>query len=490
MSKVPKIIHQLWVGDKEPPLNAMRSIRDMNPDFEYMFWNEEKIRNDLPLDREYLKKIRQHSPVWGRADLYRWQILKKYGGIFVDADMISIEPLDEFLLNQSFFCFENEIMRPNLCATSIQGYYPDHPIPNLAIDWVLNNEIRVEKSEHQSWELVGPGLLSRVYHNMLKNKHCVKPLPSYYFLPDHHTGIKYKGHGKVYMSHEWGSTKSNYNDINVMDIPLHHRRPKKEIDITIPEDEKLIKEVMKGLKHLEGHFMLNISCKKDITKYLKSMRNVNYIERITFDINDSQDPLIYYDENDNIVNHYQCETTEQRLCEEYIDKNDIILELGARYGTVSCLTNRIVNDKGKENHYVVEPDSKVWDALEDNMKINNCSFNIIKGVISSEDKKYKLEGTGYAVHTTIDTNYGKGIDTYKIPDVPFNTLIADCEGYMEIFYNENKEWFKTIDKIIMECDMPDKCDYKYLIKELLSIGFTIEKHIVEFGLNFYVLLKK
>jgi hypothetical protein len=467
MSKVPKIIHQLWIGEKSPPMNAMNSVKKMNPDFEYWFWNEEKLKKDLPLEKDYLKKIRQHTPIWGRADLYRWQILKKYGGVFVDADMVSIEPIDEFLLNESFFCWENEITRPNLCATSIQGYHPNHPITNLAIDWILNNETRVEKSPQQSWELVGPGLLSRVYHQLLQDKSVVKVYPSYYFLPDHHTGVKYKGH-----------------------IPLHHRKPKKEIDITISDDKKLVKEVMKGLKHLEGHFAINISCPIDITKYLKSMRNVNYIETLTFDINKKNDELIYYDEYDNIVNHHQCETTEQRLCEEYINENDIILELGARYGTVSCLTNRIVNDK--ENHYVVEPDSKVWDALEDNMKINNCSFNIIKGVIAPEDKKYKLAGTGYAVHTTTDTNYsdGKGIDTYKIPDVPFNTLIADCEGYMEIFYNENKEWFKTINKIIMECDMPQNCDYDYLIKELLSIGFKVEKHIVEFGLNFFVLIKK
>ena len=37
--------------------------------------------------------------------------------------------------------------------------------------------------------------------------------------------------------------------------------------------DKLIKETMKALKKIEGHFILNIDCEKDLSKYLKSMRN-------------------------------------------------------------------------------------------------------------------------------------------------------------------------------------------------------------------------
>ena len=272
---VPKIIHQLWVGDKPMPINAMNSVKNMNPDYEYMFWCETTIKEKLDISRDYRRKINQHSEIWGKADLYRWFILEKYGGIFVDADMVSIVPLDDFLLNKSFFSWENEMARPNLCATSIQAYTPNHIIPQKAMEWILNNDIRSEKVRVPSWELVGPGLLSRVYHG-LEDKSVVQVFPSYYFLPDHHTGIQYRGHGKVYMTHEWGSTRNNYNEINLMKIPNHHTPPTNSIDITLPSDTKFIKEVMKSIKHMDGHFNINISCKKDITKYLKSMRNVKY----------------------------------------------------------------------------------------------------------------------------------------------------------------------------------------------------------------------
>ena len=79
------------------------------------------------------------------------------------------------------------------------------------------------------------------------------------------------------MCHEWGSTHNNYEEMNMIKIPKHHTLPEKSIDITIPNDENLIKEVMKNLKHLDGHFILNIRCEKDISRYLKSMRNVKLV---------------------------------------------------------------------------------------------------------------------------------------------------------------------------------------------------------------------
>ena len=479
--KVPKIINQLWIGDKPPPINAMNSIRIMNPTYEYILWNEELIEKRLKIPNRYQRKIENHSAIWGKADMYRYLILEQFGGIFIDADMIAVEPLDEFLLNKAFFCWENEIARPNLCATSLQAYPPHHIIPKTAIDWIMNNNVNSEQTKIPSWELVGPGLLTRTYHELIPDKSVVNVFPSYYALPDHHSGSKYMGHGKVYMSHEWGSTWNSYQKINEMDIPPHHKRPDNSITIDIPDSipAKKLKEVMKGIKNMEGHFIININYKGDLNKYINSMRFINH--------NGKSKDLVYYSERGTLINHKVIESTEQRLSQKHIKPEDIVLELGARYGTVSCLVNRIINDK--DNHYVVEPDKLVWEALENNMKINECKFNIIKGVIGKN--KYKLEGGGYAKTSVIDISYGVSqIDNYEIPEAPFNTLIADCEGYLETFYNENKDFFKKINKIIMECDMPDKCNYEYLLNEFKDLGFKVEEHVIEFGLNFYVLIKK
>ena len=492
---VPKIIHQFWMGDKPPPTNAMNTVKNMNPDIEYMFWDEEKCKELLPIKHKYQVKIDLMEELNGKCDMYRWYILKKYGGLFIDADILCLEKIDDFMFNEAFFCWENEKMRPNLCATTVMAFPPEHNIPTMAIEYILNNRIT-----SPAWISVGPQLLTKVY-NSCKSNTKVNVLPSYVFLPDHLTGVKYTGHGKVYTTHLWGSTFRQYDNLNT-EVPKHHLKPDTDIRINIPTETKTkkIKEIINGIKNMEGHFGIVIDYygDVDISRFIKSTRFVTWSNVANETITslkqnimaDIQEEFIFYDENDTLIDHHNVENIEQQLAKEFIKPKDVVLELGARYGTVSCVTNKIIDDK--DNHYVVEPDSSVWKALEDNMNINNCQFNIIKGIIGK--KPFKLSGYGYAVSSDSciddnDTGYNNNI--YDIPNVPFTTLIADCEGYMETFYNENKEWFKTINKIILECDMPHKCDYEYVTKSLLDLGFKIEKCQKDsWGLVFMVLVKQ
>ena len=40
---IPKIIHQLWIGDKPRPAGPMHRWKEMNPNFEYFLWDEKMI---------------------------------------------------------------------------------------------------------------------------------------------------------------------------------------------------------------------------------------------------------------------------------------------------------------------------------------------------------------------------------------------------------------------------------------------------------------
>jgi len=91
--------------------------------------------------------------------------------------------------------------------------------------------------------------------------------------------------------------------------------------------------------------------------------------------------MIFYNENNQLINHHNTEYHEQYLAEKLIFEDDCVLELGARYGTVSCTINKKLKNKHKQ--VVIEPDDRVWEALENNKKINNCNFNIIKGFLSN-----------------------------------------------------------------------------------------------------------
>lgn len=188
------------------------------------------------------------------------------------------------------------------------------------------------------------------------------------------------------------------------------------------------------------------------------------------------------DQFGNTVDTKRVETREQKLANEYIQENDVVLELGARYGSVSCIINSKLNSKLKgQNQVVVEPDKRVWKALERNRDVNDCKFHIVKGFISKQKLNLKnLESCngGYGA-TFVDI---KETDTTEIPSftldeiktkygLVFNVLVADCEGFLERFFDENPELYAELRMVIFEADYPNKCDYDKIKKNLANSDF-------------------
>jgi FkbM family methyltransferase len=184
------------------------------------------------------------------------------------------------------------------------------------------------------------------------------------------------------------------------------------------------------------------------------------------------DKYSYYDENNNKINHLSKEIDEQHMANEYIDPHDIVLELGARYGTVSVIISEIVKNKGKL--VSVEPDPTVYKALLDNKNKNNANFEILNKLISNKSKKLILDG--YSTRTVdSDTNDGSCI-TYnnfkKLYPYKFNVLIADCEGCLYEFIEMLGDDLNNYNKILFEADQPQICNYDKIIQKLHNNGFT------------------
>lgn len=88
---IPKVIHQIWVGPKEPPclwLDTFRSdYLEAHPDWSYEIWSDERVAK-LPMFNE---KIYVEEKMWQcKADILRLEFLWHHGGVYVDADMISV----------------------------------------------------------------------------------------------------------------------------------------------------------------------------------------------------------------------------------------------------------------------------------------------------------------------------------------------------------------------------------------------------------------
>lgn len=300
-TKIPKIIHQVWIGPKPAPIKLMNTWKEKHPDFEYIFWNESEFQK-----REmYFKcqnKINEIEEINGKADIIRWEILYKYGGIFLDADSICIEKFDDYLLSKgSFAGWENEEKRPGLIATGTMGFSPKHPLVKEAIKWIQNNEVSTAKTNAMAWENVGPGLLTRIYNTGLFKDFII--YPSYYFLPQHFTGQEYKGHGKIYAYQAWGSTRSSYNVMNETILPQKYNIPSIEYSVSILVSSYntksiYIKECLESIKHQIGWFNIELVWINDGSDKLNTTLLKKQLEQ--FEKTTRFSKIVYYENEKNM----------------------------------------------------------------------------------------------------------------------------------------------------------------------------------------------
>ncbi|KAI5171481.1 hypothetical protein NEFER03_0966 [Nematocida sp. LUAm3] len=92
---VPKIIHQIWFGNRER-LNRLASVpkwREYCKTFgwKYMLWTEEseKVYEKFCKKRNIalINHLRQERVFCAASDVLRYELLNKYGGVYLDCDM-------------------------------------------------------------------------------------------------------------------------------------------------------------------------------------------------------------------------------------------------------------------------------------------------------------------------------------------------------------------------------------------------------------------
>jgi len=268
---IPKIIHQIWIGDhSKRPTKCMDTIKRDNPDCEYKLWTEKELKT-LKISKKLELKIRCMEQICGKCDIYRYLILQQHGGIYIDADSISVEPLDEFFFKTPGIAFENEYCRQDLLALGFLAFPPRHRLMDDCITHIESNPIK-----SPAWIHTGNLMIT----NIIKQKqYQFNFYPSYYFYPEHHTKHQYKGHGKVYLTQLWGSTWDRYGTLNG-NIQPFLLEPMTSIDVIIPDDtsKKKLKDILTGIKNMEGHYKIKIHTREDISPFINQTRFITHIK--------------------------------------------------------------------------------------------------------------------------------------------------------------------------------------------------------------------
>jgi len=184
---IPKIIHFMWIGSDLPKIydGNIKDWKNKNPNFEVVVWDDKAV-NEFLQGRKLEQIFHSSNNMGIKSDVARYEILKQYGGLYLDTDFICLSSEFEFIHdNLSFYSccsFEKKLNIFN----GMLAAEPNHPIINLCIE---NCDLsRCQSIACESTRVLyqtGPYLFTRCIVTYLYNTHRDNEVvfPAQYFYP-------------------------------------------------------------------------------------------------------------------------------------------------------------------------------------------------------------------------------------------------------------------------------------------------------------------
>ena len=136
---IPKLIHQTWktldVPDKWK--DAVESCKNTNKDYTHIIWSDVMMENFVKKEYPDFYDIYM-SYIYDiqRCDSFRYLVLYKYGGIYLDMDIVCKKKLDSLLKYD--LVISNSANTPSSFTNAFYMVTPNNPFIKFCIDNLPN----------------------------------------------------------------------------------------------------------------------------------------------------------------------------------------------------------------------------------------------------------------------------------------------------------------------------------------------------------------
>lgn len=168
---IPKQIFQTFKTKKLPWITQyhIARLKHLNPEYDYHFYDDvmitEFLKKEFPA--EYLQAYNRLTIGAGKADFFRYAILYKKGGIYLDLDVKVLRPFREFVLDDDTAIISNEIDK-DLFVQWALFFVPGHPFLEKTLENVIIN-IQERRYPNNSHATTGPPPFSDAIRETLKS---------------------------------------------------------------------------------------------------------------------------------------------------------------------------------------------------------------------------------------------------------------------------------------------------------------------------------
>ena len=166
---IPKIIYQTWYKKDipKPIQNAINLMMEQNPNYSYQLYDDTDIDEFIKSNFNQTIYLAYKSLTVGaaKADLWRYLILFKHGGVYLDIDSVIYGKLDELIIDDCAI-----ISREKNYGKFAQWcliYPPNHEILKICIEKCIFNI--TNKTTNDILELTGPVVYSQSIKEYFKD---------------------------------------------------------------------------------------------------------------------------------------------------------------------------------------------------------------------------------------------------------------------------------------------------------------------------------
>jgi mannosyltransferase OCH1-like enzyme len=155
---IPRVFHQIWLGDRSIPEHFRRwadQWLEINPNWRMQWWTEKHLP---PLINK--AEFSTAAKMAAKSDILRYEVIARYGGVYIDSDFEPLQPIEPILDGVSTFQADELDDRP---CNALIGCVAGDPFYQAVV-------AAIPASVQSGGDIVattGPGLLKRVIADYL-----------------------------------------------------------------------------------------------------------------------------------------------------------------------------------------------------------------------------------------------------------------------------------------------------------------------------------
>lgn len=167
---IPKTIYQTFRTSKLPLITKwhIRRMKNRNPEYDYQFYDDERINNFIhdEFGQEIFDLYKRIQIGAAKADFFRYAILYKKGGIYLDIDSLILNKLDDFILptDSAVVSPENNLEHYVQWALVFEA---GHPFLKKTLEMVIDN-LKENRYPHSVHQMTGPTVYGCAIRECLK----------------------------------------------------------------------------------------------------------------------------------------------------------------------------------------------------------------------------------------------------------------------------------------------------------------------------------